>query len=86
MSGVVGFRGKGLHDGPLVCDRFSGARGDLFNKLPMPCSFIPEAIVMVVCPTFMSHLPDEFLLSLSHSCDKHMRHGLSHSKYELILT
>ena len=64
--GVVGFHFKGLHEGPrvpLVCDRFSGARGYLFNELSMPSALILEVIIMVVCSTFMSHLPDEFLLS-----------------------
>ena len=37
---------KGLHDGPhvpLVYDRFSDARGDLFNELLVPSASMPEA-------------------------------------------
>ena len=44
----------------------------------MPSASMLEMIVMVVCPTFMSHLPDEFLLGSGYSCDRHVRYDLSH--------
>ena len=60
----MGFRVKELHDGsrvPLVCNRFSDAQGDLFNELlSMPNVSMIEGTVMVVCPTFMSHLSMTF--------------------------
>ena len=78
----MGFYVKGLHDGPhvpLVCDRFSSVLGDLFNELPMPSALMPEVIVMVVCPTFLSHFPDEYLLTSSHLYEIHVRYDLSYS-------
>ena len=48
---------------------------------PTPCDLMPEVTDMVACPIFMSHMPNEALLSSSHSHDCHMRCSIFHSTY-----
>ena len=36
---------------------------------PIPCVSMPEVTEMIACPTFMSHFPNEPLLSSGHSRD-----------------
>ena len=50
-------------------------------KRLIPCASMLEVIEMVACLTFMSHLPNECLLSLSHPHDYHMRFSISHSTH-----
>ena len=52
---------KGLRDCPRVLlnyDRFFDARGDLVNRIPNTIVMMPEVTEMVVCLTFMSHMPN----------------------------
>ena len=43
-----------------------------------------EIIEMIVCPTFMSHIPDESLLNSSHPRDSHVKYDLSSSNHHAI--
>ena len=73
---------KGLQDGPcvlLVYDRFSDARGNLFNNLSNPSASMLEVNEMVACPTFMSRMLDESLLNSNPPRVSHVRYNLSHS-------
>ena len=49
---------------------------------PTPSAFMPEVTGMVACPIFISYVPNESLLSSSHSHDCHVRCSISHSKYQ----
>ena len=46
---------------------------------PLPRASMPEVTEMVVCTTFMSHLPDVSLSNSRHPRDCHVRYNLSHS-------
>ena len=77
----MGDRVKGIHDGPRVpriYDQFSYARGNLFNELLIPSASMLEVTEMVVCSTFIIHMPDESLLNLGHPRDNHVKYDLSH--------
>ena len=43
------------------------------------CASMPKAIEIIACSAFTGHLSDEFLLSSTHSYDRHVKYNLSHS-------
>ena len=48
-------------------------------KCSIPCVSMPDVIEMATCQTFMSHLPNESLLSSGHPHDCHVRFSISNS-------
>ena len=73
---------KGLHDCPCVLlgyDHFPNAQGNLFNKQLSTIAMMPEVTEMVMCPTFVRHMPDGSPLNSGHPRGNHVRYDLSHS-------